>query len=73
MCACRRDNMIKHLEKHKLVKDSQHGFVRNRSCLTNLLIFMKETEEVTNYIDRGYPVLGFSKLRLLIKSHTDDC
>jgi len=47
-----RDNMIKHLEKHKLIKDSQHGFVRNRSCLTNLLIFM---EEVTNYIDRGYP------------------
>jgi len=45
--------MIKHLEKHKLIKDSQHSFVRNKSCLTNLLIFM---EEVTNYIDRGYPV-----------------
>ena len=48
-----RDNIIKHLEKHKLVTGSQHGFVRNKSCLTNLLIFM---EEVTNYLDSGYPV-----------------
>ena len=45
-----RDSIIKHLEKHKLVTGSQHGFVRNKSCLTNLLIFM---EEVTNYLDSG--------------------
>ena len=48
-----RDNMIEHLQRHSLIKSSQHGFVSNRSCLTNLLVFM---EEVTNYIDRGYPV-----------------
>ena len=48
-----RDKMIEHLQKHSLIKSSQHGFVRNRSCLTNLLVFM---EEVTNYIDRGYPL-----------------
>ena len=41
------------LEKHCLIKESQHGFVRKKSCLTNLLVFM---EEVTNYIDPGYPV-----------------
>ena len=48
-----RDEMIKHLEEFALIKDSQHGFIRFKSCLTNLLIFM---EEVTNYLDSGYPV-----------------
>ena len=42
------DNMIEHLQRHSVIKSLQHGFVRNRSCLTNLLVFM---EEVTNYID----------------------
>jgi len=36
-----------------LLKGMQHGFVRNKSCFTNLLVFM---EEVTHYIDCGYPV-----------------
>jgi len=35
-----RDKIIEHLEKHTLVRDSQHGFVRNKSCLTNLLVFV---------------------------------
>ena len=39
--------------QHSLIKSFQHGFVRNRSCLTNLLVFV---EEVANYIDRGYPM-----------------
>jgi len=39
--------MIKHLEKkYKLIMDSQHGFVRNRSYLTNLLIFMEEVTKL---------------------------
>jgi len=45
--------MIEHLQRHSLIKSSQHGFARNRSCLTNLLVFM---EKVTNYIDTGYPI-----------------
>ena len=45
--------MIEHLQRHSVIKSSQHGFVSNRSCLSNLLVFM---EEVTNYIDRGYPI-----------------
>ena len=45
------DKVIDHL--YKLIKDTQHGFVKNRSCLTNLLVFL---EEVTNYVDSGYPV-----------------
>jgi len=70
-----RDSLISHIEKHKLVKNSRHGFVKNRSFLTNLLVFM---EEVTNYLDLGYPVdiiyLDFQKAfdkvphrRLLLK------
>jgi len=48
-----RDKIIEHIEKHKLVRESQHGFVKGRSCLTNLLVFL---EEVSSYLDSGYPV-----------------
>jgi len=44
---------MEHIQKHKLIKESQHGFVKGRSCLTNLLVFL---EKVTNCIDSGYPV-----------------
>jgi len=44
------DKMIEHLERYKLIKCILHGFVRNKFCLTNLLVFKKE---VTNYIDSG--------------------
>ena len=46
-------HLINHLGKHVLINDTQHGFVRIKSCLTNLLVFM---EEVTNYLDSGFPV-----------------
>ena len=48
-----RDKMIEHLERFSLIKDMQHGCVKNKSCLSNLLVFL---EEVSNYIDSGYPV-----------------
>jgi len=48
-----RDQIIEHLERFELIKESQHGFVKRKSCLTNLLVFI---EEVTNYLDSGYPV-----------------
>jgi len=57
-----KDVILDHLEKHKLIRDSQHGFTRGRSCLTNLLEFL---EEVTLNLDEGRPVdviyLDFSK------------
>jgi hypothetical protein len=74
-----KDNLLNHLEKYKLLRDSQHGFRKGRSCLTNLLEFM---EDVTRYLDAGDSVdlvyLDFAKafdkvpfIRLLrkIKSH----
>ena len=42
-----------HVRDFKLSKSSQHGFVKNRSCLTNLLAFL---EYVCGYIDKGLPV-----------------
>ena len=51
-----RNNIIEHLQRHSLIKRSQHGFVRYRSYLTNLLVFMEKVTNYTNYIDRGYPI-----------------
>ena len=33
------DNITRHLEENNLILDSQHGFRKGRSCLTNLLDF----------------------------------
>jgi hypothetical protein len=45
-----KENIVEHLEKHGLLKDSQHGFRSGRSCLTNLLDFF---ESVTSELDDG--------------------
>ena len=37
-----RDHMMDFLVKHKLINPSQHGFLKARSCLTNLLCFLKK-------------------------------
>ena len=34
-----RDHMMDFLVKHKVINPSQHGFLKARSCLTNLLCF----------------------------------
>ena len=34
-----RDHMVEFLVKHQLINTSQHGFLKARSCLTNLLWF----------------------------------
>ena len=57
-----RDHMMDFLIKHKLINPSQHGFLKAKSCLTNLLCFL---EEITKWVDDGSPVdviyLGFQK------------
>ena len=56
------DAIMDHLEQHKLIEVSQHGFLPGRSCLTNLLAYL---ENVTKLIDSGLPVdtlyLNFGK------------
>ena len=70
-----RDHMVEFLVKYKLINTSQHGFLKARSCLTNILCFF---EEITKWVDDGSPVdvvyLDFQKAfdkvphqRLLLK------
>ena len=70
-----KDGIVEHVIKFKLIKESQHGFVKNKSCLTNLLEYLTSVSE---YVDRGIPVdviyLDFQKAfdkvphkRLLLK------
>ena len=47
------DVIVQHLEVNKLINKSQHGFMKHRSCLTNLLEFF---EDVTSFVDKGDPV-----------------
>ena len=39
-----RDNMVEFLVKHKLINTYQHGFLKARSCLTNILFFWKKLQ-----------------------------
>ena len=48
-----KDHMVDFLVRHKLLNPSQHGFLKARSCLTNMLCFL---EEITKCIDGGSPV-----------------
>ena len=48
-----KDHMVDFLVKHKLFSSSQHGFLKARSCLTNMFCFL---EEITKWIDVGSPV-----------------
>jgi hypothetical protein len=51
-----------HLEKHKLIIESQHGFINGRSCLTNLLSFYSSiVEAVDSGKDCDVVYLDFSK------------
>ena len=74
-----RDHIMDFLIKHKLINSSQQGFLKSKSCLTNLLCFF---EEITKWVDEGSPVdiiyLDFQKafdkvphqrLILKLKSH----
>ena len=73
------DHMMDFLVNNKLINPSQHGFLKARSCLTNLWCFF---EEITKWVDEGSPVdviyLDFQKachkvphqrLILKLKSH----
>lgn len=43
-----RDAINSHLDKFNLIGSSQHGFVKGKSCLTNLLVYL---EDVTKLLD----------------------
>jgi len=48
-----RDHLLDHLDTNHITSVKQHGFVRGRSCLTNLL---ETLEEWTSALDDGYGI-----------------
>ncbi|TRZ08523.1 hypothetical protein HGM15179_018580 [Zosterops borbonicus] len=52
----------KHLKDNTFIGHSQHGFIRGKSCLSNLI---SSNDKVTHLVDQGKPVdvifLNFSK------------
>lgn len=48
-----KDKLMDHLEDNGLLSDAQHGFRRNRSCMSNLLQYLNK---VTEALDEGIPV-----------------
>ncbi len=57
-----KDAIVDHLDVNKLINGSQHGFMKNKSCLTNLLEFF---EVISSAVDEGKAVdliyLDFAK------------
>ncbi|CAM4679970.1 unnamed protein product [Lepidochelys kempii] len=57
-----KESIRKHLEEKKVIRNSQHGFTKHKSCLTNLIAFY---DEITGSVDEGKAVdvlfLDFSK------------
>ncbi|CAM4530468.1 unnamed protein product [Lepidochelys kempii] len=57
-----KESILKHLHERKVIRNSQHGFTKGRSCLTNLIAFY---DEITGSMDEGKAVdvlyLDFSK------------
>ena len=53
---------IKQVEEKKVIRSSQHGFTKGKSCLTNLIAFYND---MTGWVDKGRAVdvvyLDFSK------------
>ena len=48
-----KDHLVDILVKNNLIKPSQHGFLKARSCLTNILCFL---EDIIKWVDEGSPV-----------------
>ncbi|CAM4713200.1 unnamed protein product [Lepidochelys kempii] len=48
-----KESVLKHLEERKVIRNSQHGFTKGKSCLTNLIAFC---DEITGSVDEGKAV-----------------
>jgi len=48
-----KEEITGHLDRNRSIKQTQHGFLKGKSCLTNLLELF---EDVTSAVDRREPV-----------------
>jgi len=57
------DVIIKQVKEKKIIRSSEHGFTKGKSCLTNLIVFY---DGMTGWVDEGRAVcvvhLDFSKV-----------
>ncbi|CAM4644234.1 unnamed protein product [Lepidochelys olivacea] len=64
-----KEFILKHLEERKVIRNSQHGFTKGKSCLTNLIAFY---DKITGSVDEGKAVdilfLDFSKAKVFLIS-----
>ena len=56
-----KDHMVDFLVRHKLLNSSQHGFLKARSCLTNMLFFERNHQVDLRGIAIRYYLLRFSE------------
>lgn len=65
------ENIVNLVNRYSLLLQSQHGFTKGKSCLTNLLIFM---EDITRANDLGKPmdVIYLKFIKHLIRFHIKD-
>jgi len=47
------DVITKQVEEKKVIRSSQHGFTKGKSCLTNLIAFY---DGITGWVDEGRAV-----------------
>jgi len=77
-----RDTITQHLEKFNLIKGSQHGFRRKRSCVTNLLVFLDKVTTCNDYKDsvdtifldfaKAFDKVPHGRLLMKLKAHGID-
>ena len=61
--------MVYFIIGHSLINQTQHGFLKGRSCLTNLLEFM---EHISKWADDGSPV-DVGQYTLIFRRHLIKC
>ena len=66
-----RDVILNHLKEFNLINRSQHDFVKNSSCLTNLLEFLQVVVLINNCIDQGLSVDVIKVIYLVFKKAFD--
>ena len=66
-----KDHLVDFLVKNNCFNPSQHGFLKARSCLTNILCFL---EDVIKWVDEGSPVdiIYLDLKKPLTKCHIKD-